>query len=44
MGQFLLHWFYVQHNAYKVNESLKAIFSKLRHVDIEQMKTEASTL
>ena len=27
---------------YKVNESLKSIFSKLRQVDIEQMKTEAS--
>ena len=26
---------------YKVNESLKAPFSKLCHVDIEQMKTEA---
>ena len=28
-----------QHNRYKVNVSLKAIFSKLRHVDIGQMKT-----
>ena len=40
MGQILLHLFYAQYG--KVNESLKAISSKLRHVDMEQMKTEVS--
>ena len=42
MGQVLLHSFDIQHYEYKVNGSLKAIFSKLRHVDIEQMETKAS--